>query len=231
MNTPKPDTERYDASLLDAFRKLPTSAICDAMHALSIPEAVMNPGVRQVSGTPFIGWARTVDRSSGARNARQDKFSHDLLLGTQIVIDSLSPDEVLVVAIGEDVSGAVIGSNMAARAGLRGAAGMVTDGAVRDLDALRDMGMAVVAKGSSPRVNFTHIVTKSIDQPTICGGVLVCPGDLIKSDGDGVVVISRDSAEKVLAKAIAIENTEEAMLAEIKGGMPLVDAIRQFKQR
>ncbi len=231
MTTSANDMGRYDQTVLDAFSKLPNSAVCDAMYALGFPEAVMSAGIGQISGAPFIGWARTVDRSSGARNARQEKLSPELLLGTQMVIDTLRKNEVLVVAVGEDVSGAVMGSNMAARAAFRGAAGLVTDGAIRDLEALREMGMAVVAKGTSPRVNFGHIVTRSIDLPSICGGVLICPGDLIKSDGDGVVVIPRDGAEAILEKAIAIENTEEAMLAAIKGGQPLVDAIRQFKQR
>ena len=93
------------------------------------------------------------------------------------------------------------------------------------------IGIAVYAQGTSPRVNFQHIVTLAIDQPVVCGGVLVAPGDIVIADHDGVIVVPAAQAREVAQRARAMHETEERMQAAIRDGAGLVEAIRQYKIR
>lgn len=120
---------------------------------------------------------------------------------------------------------------MATRAAARGAQAVVTDGAVRDIADMPAIGIAVYAQGTSPRVNFQHIVTLAIDQPVVCGGVLVAPGDIVIADHDGVIVVPAAQAREVAQRARAMHETEERMQAAIRDGAGLVEAIRQYKIR
>jgi regulator of RNase E activity RraA len=152
-------------------------------------------------------------------------------MGTQQVIDSARPGEILVIALGGDASGATWGANMATRAAALGVQAVITDGAVRDIAEMPAIGISVYAQGTSPRVNFQHIVTRSIDEPVMCGGVLVAPGDIVIADRDGVIVVPAAQAQEVAQRAQALQETEQRMQAAIRDGAGLVDAIRLYKIR
>ena len=159
--------------ILSRLRNIPCAVVCDAMHVLKMPSSTFDSSVKHMAGPSFIGYARTVDRFSDAMNARQHNFDDELFLGTQLVIDDLEKDSVLVVGVGGDTSGAIWGANMATRARAMGAVALVTDGSVRDIGQMDGIGISVFAQGNSPRVNFTQIVTRSINLPVVCAGVLV----------------------------------------------------------
>jgi regulator of RNase E activity RraA len=120
---------------------------------------------------------------------------------------------------------------MATRAAALGVQAVITDGAVRDIAEMPAIGISVYAQGTSPRVNFQHIVTRSIDEPVMCGGVLVAPGDIVIADRDGVIVVPAAQAQEVAQRAQALQETEQRMQAAIRDGAGLVDAIRLYKIR
>jgi 4-hydroxy-4-methyl-2-oxoglutarate aldolase len=217
--------------LLSRFAGLGSSMVFDAMHTLGLANGVMDSRVRHLSGAPVVGRARTVGRSTAAGNARQPHFDPSLSMGIQQVIDSIRPDDILVIEMGGDASGATWGANMATRASLLGALAVVTDGAVRDIAEMPDMGISVYAQGVSPRVNFQHIVTLSINEPVMCAGVVVVPGDIIIADHDGVIVVPAAQAEVVADKAQELHHIEQRMQEAIRGGSGLVDAIKTYKIR
>jgi 4-hydroxy-4-methyl-2-oxoglutarate aldolase len=223
--------EQPDEHVLGQLRGIPCAVLCDAMHALGMPNSTLSSSIRHIAGPDFVGRARTIERMSSAANGRQGDFNDTLTLGTQQVIDSLSPDSVLVIGIDGDTTGAIWGANMATRAVATGAVAVVTDGAVRDVSQMEEIGISVFAQASSPRVNFSHLITRSIDQPVVCGGVLVRPGDIVKGDRDGVVVIPAERAGEVMEKATAVQRIEDEMLAFISAGNSLVAAIKKYKQR
>jgi len=232
MQAADPADRRHGGdALVENFAGLGAAIVFDAMHAMGLPNGVMDARVRHLSGAPVAGRARTVDRSTAAANARQPSFGADLAMGTQQVIDSARPGEILVIALGGDASGATWGANMATRAAALGVQAVITDGAVRDIAEMPAIGISVYAQGTSPRVNFQHIVTRSIDEPVMCGGVLVAPGDIVIADRDGVIVVPAAQAQEVAQRAQALQETEQRMQAAIRDGAGLVDAIRLYKIR
>lgn len=218
-------------ALATRFAGLGAAIVFDAMHALGMPDGAMDGRVRHLSGAPAAGRAITVNRSTAARNARQASFGADLAMGIQQTIDSARPGDILVIAMGGDASGATWGANMATRAASLGAMAVVTDGAVRDIADMPGIGISVYAQGSSPKVNFQHVVTLSTGEPVMCGGVLVTPGDIIVADHDGVIVVPAGQAMEVALRAQAMHSTEQKMQEAIRKGSKLVDAIREYKIR
>ena len=127
--------------------------------------------------------------------------------------DAVEPGEVLVVdARGERRTGTV-GDVLALRAKVRGAAGVVTDGGVRDAAMVAEIGLPVFSQGPHPAVLGRRHVPWETDVTVACGGAAVQPGDVIVGDGDGVIVIPPPLLDEVLAEAETQER-EDAWVAE-----------------
>lgn len=94
----------------------------------------------------------------------------------------------------------------------RGAAGLVTDGAVRDGHKVVKYGYPVYAGASTPTIGEPEILPYEVNEPVQCGGVLVWPGDVILGDDDGVVVLPSQLAEEVVDEAIHHDEIEQALL-------------------
>ena len=94
---------------------------------------------------------------------------------------------------------------MGTGATVRGMAGMVLDGAIRDVWDIRRMGLTVYARSATPRTAVGHYATVAKNVPVECAGVTVRPGDIIVADEDGVVVVPQERAEDVLKKAREID--------------------------
>ena len=138
--------------------------------------------------------------------------------------DGVQPGEVLVVeARGERGTGTV-GDVLALRAQVRGAAGIVTDGGVRDFDAVRRFEIPVFSQGAHPSVLGRRHVPWETDVTIACGGAAVQPGDVIVGDGDGVIVIPPALAEEVLAEA-ETQDREDAWVAEQVAAGASVDGL------
>ncbi|MET4158852.1 fumarylacetoacetate hydrolase family protein [Agromyces sp. PvR057] len=142
----------------------------------------------------------------------------------KLAFDTVAPGEVLVIeARGERGTGTV-GDVLALRAQVRGAAGIVTDGGVRDFDAVAGFEIPVFSQGPHPSVLGRRHVPWEVDVTIACGGAAVQPGDVIVGDGDGVVVIPPHLVEEVVAEAVAQE-AEEAWVAEQVAGGASVDGL------
>jgi RraA family protein len=132
-------------------------------------------------------------------------------------LDLAEPGDVIVVDAGGDMTHAILGELMCSYARRCGIAGAVVDGAVRDGASIRRMGYPVFARGLAPRGPYKE-GPGEINVPVSCGGVAVCPGDLIVGDGDGAVVVPRQSAAEVLDNATALQRQEEAITKKIAAG-------------
>jgi len=129
------------------------------------------------------------------------------------VFDAVAEGEVIVIEARGDDSTGTLGDILALRARTRGAAGVVTDGGVRDFDAVAEIGLPVFSKGAHPSVLGRKHVPWEGDVTIACGGATVQPGDIIVGDGDGVIVIPPALAEEVADAALAQE-AEDAWIAE-----------------
>jgi regulator of RNase E activity RraA len=105
---------------------------------------------------------------------------------------------------------------------VRGAAGVVTDGAFRDSPAIAACGMPAYARAAHAATNKTIHHPVDVQLPIGCGGVAVFPGDVLVGDDEGVVVIPRHLAAEVAHEAAAQEQREDFIMEKIRGGASIV---------
>ncbi|GAA1616831.1 hypothetical protein GCM10009805_08850 [Leucobacter chromiireducens subsp. solipictus] len=131
--------------------------------------------------------------------------------------DTVNPGEVLVVEARGIPSTGTVGDVLALRAQVRGAAGVVTDGGVRDFAAVQEFDIPVFSQGAHPSVLGRRHVPWETDVTIACGGAAVQPGDVIMGDRDGVIVIppfllaevAAEAAEQELADAWVADRVAE----------------------
>ncbi len=132
--------------------------------------------------------------------------------------DGLGPGDVLVMeARGERGTGTV-GDILALRAQVRGAAGIVTDGGVRDLAAVAALDLPTYSAGGHPAVLGRRHVPWDIDVTVSCGGTAVQPGDVIVGDADGLIVIPPALVDEVVRDAIEQEREERFIARQVALG-------------
>jgi regulator of RNase E activity RraA len=136
-------------------------------------------------------------------------------------IELTGPGQVLVMDARGDTRAASAGHILVTRLQQRGAAGLVTDGALRDSPAIAEMTFPVYAGGASPAMNLTVHHAVDINVPIGCGGVPVFPGDVVLGDEEGVVVIPRHLAVDVARDAAEQERLETFLLEKVQKGAAL----------
>lgn len=193
------------------LEQAPTAGLSAQLRKRGINACVIDGVSAMQSGVKLVGTAKTLRFVPG----REDLFvSHGGGYNAQKrAFDSVGSGEVIVIeARGESGSG-TLGDIMALRAQALGAAGVVTDGGVRDYDAVVEIGLPVFSRGAHPAVLGRKHVPWDHDVTIACGGTTVQPGDIIVGDGDGVIVIPPALAEEVVDAALAQE-IEDAWIAE-----------------
>jgi regulator of RNase E activity RraA len=136
-------------------------------------------------------------------------------------IETVPPGQVLVMDCRRDARAASGGSILITRLLVRGAAGVVTDGGLRDSEAIAAMDFPVYASGGSAPLNLAIHHAVDFNVAIACGSVAVFPGDVIVGDGEGVVVVPRHLADDVARDAAEQEILEAFVLQEIAGGRAL----------
>lgn len=144
------------------------------------------------------------------------------------LVDSLQPGEIPVFACSNPVRVAPWGELLSTAAQVRGSAGALMDGCVRDVKAIRAMGYPVFHGGIAPLDSKGRGRIMAIDVPIACAGVAVCPGDLVFGDADGVVVVPRAAEERVLALAFEKVAGERNTLRDLKAGHKLADVFERY---
>lgn len=135
--------------------------------------------------------------------------------------DSVREGEVIVIeARGEKGSG-TLGDILAIRANANRAAGIVTDGGVRDYDAVQAVGIPVYSNGAHPAVLGRKHVPFESDVTVACGGTTIQPGDIIVGDYDGVIVIPPAIADEVVSEALAQEEEDGWIAQQVAAGHPV----------
>ena len=192
---------RPPKELVEKFRGLPAANIADEMKSFGCMDARIKP----VNGALLLGTAFTVKLSA----------TDNLLLHK--AVDMAQPGDVILVDVQGNLTNAVIGEIMLRLAIKRNIAGIIVDGAIRDIDALRQMDIPVFAAGCTPKGPYKK-GPGEINVPISCGGLAVFPGDIIVGDADGVVVISPKDAPMIAQKAQAKLLEEQAIFRAIDAG-------------
>jgi RraA family protein len=127
------------------------------------------------------------------------------------------PGDVLVIDGKGDESSALMGEIMVSQCMAVGIAGVIVYGAVRDTEAIRELGFPMYATGANPN-GPTKLVPGRINWPVSVGGVTVQAGDLVVADADGVVVVEPAKIPAVLEQAKQKLADETARLEGIRNG-------------
>jgi regulator of RNase E activity RraA len=136
-------------------------------------------------------------------------------------VEMVGPGQVLVMDCRGDLRGASGGNILITRLRLRGAAGLVSDGSVRDSPEITRNPFPVFAAGQSANLNLVVHHAVDINVPIGCAGVPVFPGDIIVGDEEGVVVVPRHLAAEVARPAAEQEVLEQFVLEKIEAGAAL----------
>jgi 4-hydroxy-4-methyl-2-oxoglutarate aldolase len=175
-------------------------------------EGAFAPGLRAVSGEARVaGPALTVACPPGDN------------LAVHLAVAEAREGEVLVVQT-HDWSYGVWGEVLTVAAMARGVRALVIDGSVRDLDAIRELGFSVFARGTA-LVGTRKREPGIVRAPVTCSGQLVRPGDLIVADLSGVVAIRPERLEEVLAAAAARRDKEAGTLRLLREGRTTVELL------
>jgi 4-hydroxy-4-methyl-2-oxoglutarate aldolase len=214
---PEPATAGV-ANVLVRLRALDACAISDALDALGLAGAAL--GLHCLTGRQRVaGRAVTIDLVEAGQTD-----SHARHLGTAAV-DASGTGDVLVVAHHGRTHVSGWGGVLCSGAARNGVAGVIVDGAVRDVDEAADLGLPVFAATGVPVTARGRIVERAWNVDIEMAGVTVRPGDFVMADGSGVVFVPAAEIEAVLAKAEAVAAKERAMVAKVREGTPMVDVM------
>ena len=217
----KPEAARgaLTADLRAKLERAPVAGLCAELRMRGL-DIVSIEGVHPLHpGSTLVGTARTLRFVPN----REDLFAaHGSGYNAQKrTFDAVGEGEVIVIeARGESHSG-TLGDILAIRAHARGAAGIVTDGGVRDIEAVTAVGIPVYTVGAHPAVLGRRHVPWDADLTIACGGATVQPGDILVGDADGVVVIPPAIAEEVADATLAQEEEDAWIAARVAEGHPV----------
>jgi len=144
-------------------------------------------------------------------------------------IDDVPSGSVIVLDNGARDNATVWGDILTEIAHRRGIAGTLIDGVCRDTHLCRELGYPVFSKDHWMRTGKDRVQVEATGVPVNIGDARVAPGDIVKGDSDGVVVIPRQHEDQVLDTAEVIEGAESRIREAVRGVMRLDEARRQFK--
>ena len=211
--------------MLARFAKVSPANISDAMDQVGGGRGFLDHDVRPYVAGDFVGRAATAlvravpaDQSTPANAAK-----HSVEM-----IDTSKPGDVGVIVMEGSLDVAAMGGLMGTAAKVRGMAGMVLDGALRDVREVRALGLPVYARSISPANAVTRFASVANQIPVKCAGVTINPGDIIVASEEGVVAIPKDKAEVVLKRAEEIALREQRMLPLIRKHKSVGEAVKAY---
>ncbi len=201
-----------EAEVYEAFRKVSTPNLADAMQKRGVMVGLL-PRIKH--GTKLVGRALTVKTADG-----------DWAKPVE-AIDRAKPGDVIVVDAGGGTT-AVWGELASNSCLVKGVAGVVIDGAVRDLDAILDLNFPCFSRHVAPHAGEPK-GHGEIGGEIQCGGQTVHTGDWIVGDESGIVVVPRDQAVEMANRALDVLERENRVREEIKRGGTLSSVLELEK--
>ena len=210
------------SALLEGFRHVEVASVSDAIEQLTGHKMYMSHRMRPIFPTKFAGFAVTVLLK------KEPNDDPNALSGMLAAIDQGSKDSVYVMVVEDGIDIAGMGGLMGTAMYSREFAGAVIDGGVRDVAYLKKIAFPVYALGIVPSTSVHHYRFGGSNIPVVCDGVPVKAADIVVADQDGVVVVPRADAPKVLALAQDMDFKEHSMYAYIEKLKSIEEAVRKF---
>jgi regulator of RNase E activity RraA len=206
---------------IEKLRNLNTPTLANALEDLGIEGVITGLHAAGV-GLRCVGRAVTVLEMTGPRGAFP---ASDFKVGH--MIEAAGPGDVVVVSNG----GAPIstwGGTASYAAHLKGIAGLVVDGGIRDREEIMEIGFPAFARHMIPTTGKTRIRVEAIGAPITCSGIRVNPGDAIVADGTGIVCIPAERAGEVTDLATRYAADDAQAMKELASGLTFREAMAKF---
>jgi regulator of RNase E activity RraA len=216
------DSAALDGAVRDQLRQASTATIATQLFKLGLRNRFLNGLLPLNAGhCRFVGEATTLRYIP----MREDLDTPDVYQNPdhpqRKAIETAGPGSVLVIDCRGDTRAGSVGNILVTRLRVRGAVGLVTDGAVRDAAEIAAQPLPVFAAARSAGISLSVHHAVDVDVPIACAGVAVFPGDILAGDEEGVVVIPRHLAAAIAAPAAEQEALERFLLWKIEGGAVL----------
>ncbi|MDP5306811.1 ribonuclease activity regulator RraA, partial [Paracoccus spongiarum] len=217
-----PDYILSDATR-EKLRKVSTASVATALYKRGLRNQFVQ-GVVPVGHKPvtMVGQAFTLRYIP----AREDRNPLTVFRNRdhkqRVAVETCPAGHVLVMDARKDARAATAGSILITRLAVRGAAGVVSDGGVRDAAGIAALDMpAYFARPSAP-TNLTLHEAIEINVPISCGDAPVFPGDVMLGDGDGVMVIPAHLADEIAEECTGMESYEDFVLEQVSAGAGII---------
>lgn len=212
---------RPSKELIDGFQNLATSTIGNVLDDMGIDGIMQN--IKPVGpGFHFAGCAYTVKEITGVLGTYT---SEDFKLG-QVIDDAQKGDVIVIDNGGQQVS--TWGGIASFAAKMRGVAGLVVDGGVRDVDEIREFEFPAFSRHVVPTSGKGRV--KILERHTVIkiDGIRVRPGDILVGDGSGIACVPIEAAEEVLRTTQTFDTQDKQALEEIRNGLSFTEALKKF---
>ncbi len=210
------------ASTWQKILQVKPSPVSDILHSRDLHNQVMRHDIQPLDGAmQLAGIARTMlSRPLVGKPAVGKEY--ELLFDA---IDTLRPGEVLVT---DEMNCCVWGELCSEVAAKKGGNGIVVDGFSRDVGDIKKLGFPVYCRGRHMSDMLYHRMITGVNEPVMCSGVAVWPGDLILGSEDGVVVVPAAVIDEVIEEAYAKTQTESVVRRALREGMSVSDAYKKY---
>jgi regulator of RNase E activity RraA len=208
---------------LERLRAASTATICTQLFKRGFRNVFIQ-GISRLtkpSGGNLVGPAFTLRNIPSREDLDQLSVFENPEHPQRKAIEAAPPGHVLVIDCRGERRAASGGQILTTRLQKRGAAGLVSDGPLRDSGAIAQMDFPVYCAGGSAPLNLIQHHAVDLNVPIGCGGVAVYPGDAIVGDDEGVVVIPKHLVDEVATDAAEQEQLEVFVLERIQGGAKL----------
>ena len=196
------DWPRFELHRYPVFLQATSSEFSDATDGIG----TLKCPLRRISGgARLLGTALPVLTAPGDN------------LAPYAALKVIRPGDILVVSSNAYTGCALLGDHIMGLLNNAKAAGMITDGLVRDVEGLRDINLPVYAAGTSPLVP-TKRGPGTVGLPITLGSVIIHPGDLVIADDDGIVVIRPADFAQVSDKLIALRKRDATLEQRVRAG-------------
>ena len=215
MTTLAPIPDPISDATLETLRNIPTQTLIDGLWVMGWPMSYIEGARPLQPGQKMVGRAVTLRFVPHRPDLAQDKPRGDQS-AEYVAYELCGPGEVLAIdAMGWTYS-SIGGDIKFMRLHQREVGGLVTDGSVRDSNALVGYGFPVYSASTTAKQGPAEFWPWQVNDAIQCGGVLVRPGDAIVGDDDGAVVVPRAVVDQVIAIAHEREEVEEVIKAQLE---------------
>jgi 5-oxopent-3-ene-1,2,5-tricarboxylate decarboxylase/2-hydroxyhepta-2,4-diene-1,7-dioate isomerase len=225
----------FGAATRDALQTISTATLASQLRKRGLDGCMLDGLSSTRPDRRMVGFARTVSYLPLREDVSPAKQAG--LNAQKRAVDTIGPGEVLVIGARGELNAGTIGDILALRVQVRGAVGIITDGALRDSAAIAALDIPTYSRSNHPAVLGRRHVPWQTDVAVACAGALVEPGDLLVGDADGVVLLPAGKVVEIVTAAIEQEREERFIVERVADGesidglYPLNDAWRGRYER